>query len=114
VLGANKIKITAVLAHNVAQNMWHMLEDEARANKEETAKFPDKFKSHSNWRIFAESMETNLSHCKVGDRIPLKYKKKASQLLHLQGMIFSTIIHITCLWRYYMTCIVRCRQSHDL
>jgi hypothetical protein len=43
VLGANKV--TAVLTHNVAQNMWHMLEDEARANKEETAKRPNKFKS---------------------------------------------------------------------
>jgi peptide methionine sulfoxide reductase MsrB len=37
-----------------------MLEDEARADKEQMAKMPDKFKSPSGWHIFAEAMETSL------------------------------------------------------
>jgi riboflavin synthase len=52
--------VTAVLAYNQAQMMRHMLEDEARADKEQTAKMPEKFKAPNGWRIFAEAMETYL------------------------------------------------------
>lgn len=66
-------EVTAQLIFGVAQNMRHMLEDEARADKEQSAKMPDKFKSPSGWRVFAEAMETYLSHLKGSGRIPLKY-----------------------------------------
>jgi hypothetical protein len=65
--------VTAVLAYNQAQMMRHMLEDEARADKEQTAKMPEKFKAPNGWRIFAEAMETYLSHLKGSGRIPLCY-----------------------------------------
>lgn len=61
------------MAYNQAQTMRHMLEDEARADKEQTAKMPDKFKSPSGWRIFAEALETYLTNLKGSGRIPLKY-----------------------------------------
>jgi len=38
-----------------------------------TAKMPDKFKSPSGWCIFAEAMETYLSHLCGSGHIPLKY-----------------------------------------
>ena len=66
-------EVTAPLIFNVAQNMHHMLEDEARADKEQAAKMPNKFKSPSGWRVFAEAVETYLSHLKGSGQIPLKY-----------------------------------------
>jgi len=39
--------VIAVLAYNQAQAMRHMLEDEARADKESIAKMPNKFKMTS-------------------------------------------------------------------
>jgi len=76
--------VTAALIFSVAQNMRHMLEDEARADKEQAAKMPDKFKSPSGWRVFAEAMETYLSHLKGSGRIPLKYviRKNAVPVLN--------------------------------
>lgn len=65
--------VNAVMAYNQAQLMRHMLEDEARADKEQTAKMPDKFKTPSGWRVFAEALETYLMHLKGSGRIPLKY-----------------------------------------
>jgi hypothetical protein len=43
------------------------------ADKEQTAKMPEKFKAPNGWRIFAEAMETYLSHLKGSGRIPLCY-----------------------------------------
>jgi hypothetical protein len=65
--------VNGVLAYNQAQMMRHMLEDEARADKEQTAKMPEKFKTPSQWRIFAEAMETYFSHLRGSGRIPLHY-----------------------------------------
>jgi hypothetical protein len=65
--------VTAILAYNQAQSMRHMLEDEAQASKETTAKMPSKFKSPSGWWVFAKAMETYLSHLCGSGRIPLKY-----------------------------------------
>jgi hypothetical protein len=41
--------LTPALAYMQANIRAHMIEDEARADKERTAKMPDKFKSPSNW-----------------------------------------------------------------
>jgi hypothetical protein len=50
-----------------------MVEDEARADKELTAKMPDKFKLPSNWKVFSEAMQTYLGQLKGTGCIPLSY-----------------------------------------
>lgn len=82
-------EVDAGLAYNVAQGMRHMLDDEARADKEQVAKMPDKFKSPSGWRVFAEAMETYLSHLKGSGRIPLKYVIRKNAV-HIPGAIYQT------------------------
>jgi hypothetical protein len=64
---------TTVLALNQAQLMRQMLEDDSRADKEIVAKAPDKFKVASNWKIFAEAMETYLAQLTGSGRVPLSY-----------------------------------------
>jgi hypothetical protein len=73
--------VAAVLAYNQAQTMGHMLEDEACADKEMTAKTPDKFKSPSGWWVFAEAMETYLSHLHGSGHITLKYVIRKNTIL---------------------------------
>ncbi len=65
--------ITPALAYTQANIRTRMIEDEARADKEVTAKMPDKFKSPSNWKVFSEAMETYLGQLKGTGRIPLSY-----------------------------------------
>ena len=43
--------ITPALAYTQANIRTLMMEDEVTADKEVTAKMPDKFKSPSNWKI---------------------------------------------------------------
>lgn len=50
-----------------------MMEDEARADKEPTAKMLDKFKSLYHWKVFAEAMQTFLGQLKGTGCIPLSY-----------------------------------------
>jgi len=52
--------VTPALAYTQANIRGHMIEDEARADKEPTAKMPDKFKAPSNWKVFSEAMDTYL------------------------------------------------------
>jgi hypothetical protein len=67
-------EITPALAYTQANIRSHMIEDEARADKEPSAKMPDKFKFPSNWKIFSEAnMETYLGQLKGTGRIPLSY-----------------------------------------
>jgi hypothetical protein len=49
------------------------LEDEARADKEQAAKMPDKYKSPANWKVFAEAMQTYLGQLKGTGCTPLSY-----------------------------------------
>jgi hypothetical protein len=64
---------TTALALNQAQVMQQALEDEARADKEVVAKAPDKFKNASNWKVFAEAMETYLMQLYGSGKVPLNY-----------------------------------------
>jgi hypothetical protein len=45
-------------ALNQAQLMRQQAEDDARLDKEVTAKMPDKFKVAPNWKVFSEAVET--------------------------------------------------------
>ena len=65
--------ITAVDIFNQAQVLSRILEDESVSDKEMVAKLPDKFKLASNWKIFAEALDTYLGQLKGTGRIPLKY-----------------------------------------
>ena len=49
------------------------MEDDARMDKEAVAKAPDKFKSATAWKVFAEAMETYLSQLFGSGRVPLRY-----------------------------------------
>jgi hypothetical protein len=64
-------EITPALVYTQANIRAHMIEDEARADKEPTAKMPDKFKIPSSWKVFSEAMETYLGQLKGTGRIPL-------------------------------------------
>jgi hypothetical protein len=80
---------TAITAFEQSQLMVHLQEDEAVADKELMAKLPDKFKEPSQWRVFAEMIETYLSQLKGSGRVALNYvihKNMAS----IPGMIFQT------------------------
>jgi hypothetical protein len=65
--------LTTALALNQAQVMRQALEDEARADKELVAKAPDKFNNASNWKVFAEAMETYLMQLYGSGKVPLNY-----------------------------------------
>lgn len=56
--------ITPALAYTQANVRAHMLEDELRADKEPSAKRPNKFRSPAGWKIFSEAMETYLGQLK--------------------------------------------------
>jgi hypothetical protein len=64
---------TTALALNQAQTMRQQLEDDARTDRESVAKAPDKFKSATNWKVFAEALETYLGRLMGSGRVPLKY-----------------------------------------
>jgi hypothetical protein len=49
---------TMFTALNQAQLMRQQAEDDARLDKEVTAKMPDKFKVAPNWKVFSEAVET--------------------------------------------------------
>jgi hypothetical protein len=51
--------VTAAMALNQARQMRQTLEDDAR-EKESLAKLPNKFKVVTQWKIFAEAIETYL------------------------------------------------------
>jgi hypothetical protein len=61
---------TVALALNQAQEIRQILEDEAQ-DHEQTAKLPDKFKVASQWKIFAEALDTYLGQLCGSDRVPL-------------------------------------------
>jgi hypothetical protein len=54
-------EFTMLVALYQAQVMRQQIEDEARGDKEVVAKAPDKFKNASNWKLFAEALETYLN-----------------------------------------------------
>jgi hypothetical protein len=62
--------ITAAMALNQVQVMRPSLEDDAR-EKDSFAKLSDKFKLASQWKIFAEAFETNLSQIFGSGRVRL-------------------------------------------
>jgi hypothetical protein len=63
--------IIPALAYSQANIRAHMLEDEARADKEPSTKMPNKFKSPAGWKVFSEAMETYLGQLKGTGWIPL-------------------------------------------
>jgi len=66
-------QFTMIVALNQAQILRQQMEDEARADKEPVAKAPDKFKTATSWKIFAEAMKTYLGQILGSGRIPLRY-----------------------------------------
>jgi hypothetical protein len=66
-------EFTAVLAFEQSQLMVRLQEDEATSERESVAKLPDKFKQPSQWRVFAELVETYLSQLKGSGRVALNY-----------------------------------------
>jgi hypothetical protein len=80
---------TTVLALNQAQLMRQMLEDDSRVDKEIIVKAPDKFKVASNWKIFAEAMETYLAQLTGSSCITLSYVIRCT-VRPEEGTIFET------------------------
>jgi hypothetical protein len=64
---------TTMLAQNQAQIMRQYLEDEARSDREQVTKAPDKFKNVSGFKVFAEALETYLSQLYGSGCVPLSY-----------------------------------------
>jgi len=64
---------TMFTALNQAQLMRQQAEDDARLDKEVTAKMPDKFKVAFNWKVFSEAVEPYLTQILGSGRIPLSY-----------------------------------------
>lgn len=80
---------TAITAFEQSQLMVRLQEDEAVADKESIAKLPDKFKQPSQWRVFAEMIETYLSQLKGSGRVALNYVIRKNAV-PVPGMIFQT------------------------
>ena len=59
------------------------------ADKETVAKMPEKFKQSSQWRVFAEMIETYLGQLKGSGRVPLNYviRKLA---IPVPGTVYAT------------------------
>ncbi len=72
-LAVDAEEFTAITAFEQSQLMVRLQEDEAVADKETVAKMPDKFKQSSQWRVFAEMIETYLGQLKGSGRVPLNY-----------------------------------------
>jgi len=53
--------------------MTRLLEDEARADKDQVATMPEKFKKASEYKLFEESLDTYLGLLKGTGKIPLSY-----------------------------------------
>jgi hypothetical protein len=70
--------------------MVRLQEDEATGKRESIAKLPDKFKQPSQWRVFAELVETYLSQLKGSGCVALNYviRKLA---VPIPGMIYETV-----------------------
>jgi hypothetical protein len=82
-------EFTAIMAYEQSQVMVLLQEDEATSEKESVAKMPDKFKQPSQWRVFAEMMETHLSQLKGSRCVPLNYVIR-KQAVPIQGMTYQT------------------------
>jgi hypothetical protein len=72
-LTVNANDFTAIMAYEQSQLMVRLKEDEDAADKDVVAKMPDKFKQPSQWKVFAELVETYLSQLKGCGRVPLNY-----------------------------------------
>jgi hypothetical protein len=57
-LAVNAADFTAATAYEQSQLMVRLQEDDAVADKEVVAEKPNKFKQPSQWKVFAELMET--------------------------------------------------------
>jgi hypothetical protein len=62
-----------ITALNQVQKMHQQAEDNARMDKEVVAKAPDKFKTGTAWKVFAEATETYLGQLLGSGRILLSY-----------------------------------------
>jgi hypothetical protein len=82
-------EFSAITAFEQSQLMVCLQEDEATGKRELISKLPDKFKQPSQWRVFAELVETYLSQLKGSGRIALNYviRKLA---VPIPGMIYET------------------------
>jgi hypothetical protein len=59
------------MAYEQSQLMVRLKEDKDAADKDVMAKMPDKFKQPSQWKVFAELVETYLSQLKDVGVFPL-------------------------------------------
>jgi hypothetical protein len=82
-------QFTTALALNQVQVMRQALEDEARADKESVAKAPDKFKVASNWKVFAEALETYLMQLLGSRKVPLSYVIRTDAVA-VPGVAYAT------------------------
>jgi hypothetical protein len=82
-------EFSAITAFEQSQLMVHLQEDEATGERESIAKLPDKFKQPSQWRVFAELVETYLSPLKGSGHVALNYviRKLA---VPIPGTIYET------------------------
>lgn len=71
---------TMIIALNQVQKMRQHAEDDARMDKEIIAKAPDKFKTGTTWKIFAEATETYLGQLLGSGWIPLSYIIRRTEL----------------------------------
>jgi hypothetical protein len=64
---------TMIVALNQVQKMRQHAEDDARMDKEIVANAPDKFKTGTAWKVFAEATKMYLGQLLGCGRIPLSY-----------------------------------------
>jgi hypothetical protein len=64
---------TAATAFAQTALMTRLLEDEARADKDQVATMPEKFKKASEYKLFEENQDTYLGLLKGTGKIPLSY-----------------------------------------
>ncbi len=60
-------------ALNQVQKMHQHAEDDARMDKEVIAKAPDKFKTGTTWKVFAEATKTYCGQLLGSGHMPLSY-----------------------------------------
>jgi hypothetical protein len=66
-------EFATVTAFNQTVLMMQMNEDDAREEKDQVAQMPEKFKKVSEYKVFAESLDTYLGLLQGTGKIPLKY-----------------------------------------
>jgi hypothetical protein len=88
-LTVNANDFTAIMAYEQSQLMVRLKEDEDATDKDVMAKMPNKFKQPSQWKVFAELVETYPSQLKGCGRVPLNYAIRKIAV-PIPGTIYET------------------------